>query len=234
MDQKAGQGMAGQCPLGRGNRWRRSSRVARASTASTSAAVIRLSSCWRSGHVPPARQVGDQPGQCLGMLRLDRVPGPAPQHGAQLVLGVQADAVVDPAHRPVGADEHVSALAVGVVEHRVQHRHPAQLGPVGVHQADLTVGAVGSPSLASRMRSQPSGMAALGTTSTRLTAGSVSTHSWHIPGPNGPSRSRVGGTRSQPVARETGRRRPPARPACRPGSPTAVAPPRPACRPRRR
>src|ERR1039457_1737471 len=34
-----------------------------------------------------------------------------------------------------------------------------------------------------------------------LASGSI--HSWHIPGPNGPSRYTVGGTRSQPAARDT-------------------------------
>ena len=35
------------------------------------------------------------------------------------------------------------------------------------------------------------------------TSGSASIHSWHMPGPNGPSRITVGGTTSKPAARDT-------------------------------
>src|SRR5215469_3796364 len=35
------------------------------------------------------------------------------------------------------------------------------------------------------------------------TSGSASIHSWHMPGPNGPSRITVGGTTSQPAVRDT-------------------------------
>ena len=38
---------------------------------------------------------------------------------------------------------------------------------------------------------------------TRSTSGSRSIHSWHMPGPNGPSRITVGGTTFQPAARDT-------------------------------
>src|SRR5690606_8457672 len=49
--------------------------------------------------------------------RRQRRAGPAPQHGTQLRLHVEADAVVDPVEAPVLTEQHVPALAVGVVDH---------------------------------------------------------------------------------------------------------------------
>ncbi len=46
-------------------------------------------------------------------------------------------------------------------------------------------------------------LSALRDSATRSTAASASIHSWHMPGPNGPSRYTVGGTRFQPAARDT-------------------------------
>ena len=118
--------------------------------------------------------------------------------------------------------QQVAALAVGVVDDGVEHRHPAQPRVVGVHQQRRT--AVGRPP--PRSGTAP---AWLGTPSRhgvdqRRASGSASTQIWHMPAPNGPSRSTVGGTRSQPVAATPRTRRPRGRPASRRGSPTAAAP----------
>ncbi len=59
-------------------------------------------------------------------LRRERLAGPLPQHGAQLVLDVEADPVVDAVDVAAGDRQQVAALAVGVVDHRVEHRDPAQ------------------------------------------------------------------------------------------------------------
>src|SRR4029453_10478246 len=58
------------------------------------------------------------------------------------------------------------------------------------------------PSYASSTPSQPSATSPRGTMSTSSRS-STSIHSWHIPSPNGPSRSSVGGTSDQPSASET-------------------------------
>ncbi|MPM48223.1 hypothetical protein SDC9_94947 [bioreactor metagenome] len=62
--------------------------------------------------------------------------GPAPQHGAQLGLDVEAQTVVAAEHLPT-AGQQVDPLAVGVVGHRVEQRQPTQPRIVPVHQGDL-------------------------------------------------------------------------------------------------
>ena len=70
----------------------------------------------------------------------------------------------------VGDRQQVADLPVGVVDDRVEDRHLAQ------------------PAWSLRRAS-----------ATRSTSGSRSIHSWHMPGPNGPSRMTVGGTKFQPA-----------------------------------
>ena len=82
--------------------------------------------------------------------------------------------MVDAVHVTVRGRQQVAALAVGVVDDGVEDRHPAQ-------RAGLLL----------RARAA------------RSTSSSTSIQSWHMPGPNGPSRKTVGGTMSQPVAAET-------------------------------
>ena len=65
---------------------------------------------------------------------VQRRAAPLPQQGAQLVLGREADAVVDALDPPVGAGQQVAALAVGVVDHGVEDRHPAQVRVVAAGQ----------------------------------------------------------------------------------------------------
>ena len=100
---------------------------------------------------------------------------PLPQHGAELVLLAEADPVVAAVQPAVADRQQVADLAVGVVDHRVEHRHVAQR---------LVIRSCGT----ARPGPPPA---------------SASIHSWHMPGPNGPSRYTVGGTRSQPAARDT-------------------------------
>ena len=71
-----------------------------------------------------------------------RLAEPAPQHGAQLGLVVEGQAVVDAVAVPVGHRQHVAALAVGVVHDRVEDGHPAQRAGVLVHQRHRLVEAV--------------------------------------------------------------------------------------------
>src|SRR5262249_14091547 len=51
--------------------------------------------------------------------------------------------------------------------------------------------------------SRSSGWSRLRARATRSASASASIQSWHMPGPNGPSRITVGGTRCQPAARDT-------------------------------
>src|SRR5205823_1108195 len=56
-----------------------------------------------------------QRAQFLDGVLWQALADPAPQHGAQLRLGVQADAVVHAVDPAVGAGQYVPGLAVGVV-----------------------------------------------------------------------------------------------------------------------
>jgi hypothetical protein len=58
--------------------------------------------------------------------------GPAPQQGPQLVLGVEADAMVH-AEDVAVTEQDVPALTVGVVDQHVEHRQHSQTRMVGVH-----------------------------------------------------------------------------------------------------
>ena len=108
----------------------RSSRSHRRATASTSRTVSRSSSASRRSPSSPA-STDSTPAQLVGR---EGLPGPAPEHGAQLVLAVEADPVVDAVAVTAGHRQHVTALAVGVVRDQVEDRHPAQGRGVLVHQ----------------------------------------------------------------------------------------------------
>jgi hypothetical protein len=90
-------------------------------------------------------EVGPQPAQHVHRLGGQWFPEEAPQHGAQLLLVVQADAMVDAVDAAVGSGQDMATLAVGVVEQDVEHRQPPQLRRVRVHQqrrvAEPVVGA---------------------------------------------------------------------------------------------
>ena len=68
-------------------------------------------------------QVGEQ-------LFLDRFTGELPDHGAQLILMMEADAVVNGPHTLIVAIETVTGLAVGVVDEIVEERKAAQGGGI--------------------------------------------------------------------------------------------------------
>ena len=130
-------------------------------------------------------------------------PRPAPQHGAQLVLGVEADPVVDAvarARRPIGS--RWPPLRSALLTTASKTRHPAQ------------------------RRRRRRGRAAA-----RSTVSSTSIQSWHHARPERPvaQHRRRHDVPAGGLARP-GRPRPRARPACRPGSPTAAARRGPACR----
>ena len=80
-----------------------------------------------------------EPGELLVGHRL---PGPAPQDGAELGVGVEADAVVDAVAVPAGHRQHVAALAVGVVDHGVEDHHPPERAGVLVDEGDVVVAVV--------------------------------------------------------------------------------------------
>ena len=62
---------------------------------------------------------------------------PAPQDGAQLVVVVEGEAVIDAVAVPALHGQDVVALAVGVVDDHVEHRHAPQRGRVLMDQDDL-------------------------------------------------------------------------------------------------
>ena len=81
-------------------------------------------------------------GQRLQAVVVDGCSGPPPQHGPELVLDVQRDAVVNAVDAAVHPGQDVAALAVGVVDDSVEDRHPPQPRVVGVHQCHLPAGVV--------------------------------------------------------------------------------------------
>ena len=193
--------MAGQRPRGAGIR-PRSQQPAR-----TGAAIASISGSVRctASRSPQLAVERAADAEHLGQLVLgQRLAGPAPQHGAQLVVGVEADAVVDAVAVAVGHRQHVAALAVGVVDHDVEDRHPAQRRGVLVDERDRLVAVVDAvedvpPAGRHRALARPA--------STASCSASGSCQTCTIPGPCGPSRSKVSGTTSQPSASETRRGR---------------------------
>ena len=81
-----------------------------------------------------AGQLGAQRRQCVERVVGQRRAAPLPQHGAQLVFGREANAVVDPVDVATDGWQQMAALAVGVVHHRVEYGEPAQPGVVAVQQ----------------------------------------------------------------------------------------------------
>ena len=56
--------------------------------------------------------------------RRQRLAGEVPDHGPQLVVGVEGEAVVDDPHAVLGVEQAVARLAVGVVGDHVEQRDP--------------------------------------------------------------------------------------------------------------
>ncbi len=69
-------------------------------------------------------EVGEQ-------LWRDRLAGPVPDDAAQLLLLVEAEAVVDAPDVPGGVEQAVAALAVGVVGDGIEQAEPLELRPEG-------------------------------------------------------------------------------------------------------
>ena len=89
----------------------------------------------RPGSVPRrSEQVVPQRLEHRDLGPRQRLARPAPQHGAQLGLGMERHTVVDAVHGAARLDQDVAALAVGVVEDHVEHGHPAQPLVVGVRR----------------------------------------------------------------------------------------------------
>ena len=130
--QNAGHGI-GRCRSGDGITGLSSSATALRRSASTSRPVMCSRNCSPSVPRTSSRSRRDR----LQRLVVDGLARPSPQHGAQLVLDVQAHAVVDAVDMAVDRGQDVAALAVGVVDQHVEHRHPAQPDVVGVHQGHL-------------------------------------------------------------------------------------------------
>ena len=162
-----------------------------------------------------------------------RLAGEAPQHGAQLGVLVQAHAVVEAPEPRRPSRTQVRPLAVGVVDHRVERRHAADVVAVLVDHAH------GPAAARPRRRStasQPVGdraAARRGRPADSWVDGvdGSPTHRCTDPGPSGPSRSTVCGHDVPAAGRADQVDAPPrGRPASRRGSPTAAARRGPACR----
>ena len=70
-------------------------------------------------------------------LVVDRCTAELPDHRAELEIGREAQAVIDAPDVVLVVDEHVTALAVGVVRDHVEHGHVAQHGmQVGARLVD--------------------------------------------------------------------------------------------------
>ena len=147
---------------------------------------------------PPSRA------QHLDSRRRAAAPRPSPTARCAACLRVEGHAVVDAVHRcRRGSAQHVTALAVGVVEHGVEH---APSGAVG-RRRRARARPAGRRTRARRgPAASPSG-SALGATTSTSRSGSPSTGLDSTAAPcrarTGPSRSTVGGTTSQPVASDT-------------------------------
>ena len=188
--------MDGQSPEGSGKRRVDSSRSTRAPVAATSWPLSKSPSRSPSA----ASRCSAQPGQRVGVLGTERPAAPLPQDGAQLVVPVEADAVVDAEDVPGRGRQQVAALAVGVVDHRVEQCHPPQLRVPAAHQ--------------------PGHVDCLVDVDPQLQhAVAEGARAQHGRRHDRPARA----------PRRPGTRRAHERPACRRGSPRADAPPRSAC-----
>ena len=219
--------MTGQAPPGSGIVRRRRSRSHRPTSAATSRGVTRSASRSPRSPVASSRTPLDR----LELRGGQGLAHPAPEHGAQLVLHVEGDAVVDAVAVTVGHGQHVPALAVGVVDEDVEDGHPAHRRAVLVHQrhpAVVLVDAVEDVQPPGRDPSLPHQVDG------RLRIVRLLPPLHHARARAARRAGRCGARRSSP-APPTRRTTPPrAPPACRRGSPTAAAPPPPACRPRAR
>ena len=131
-DYSAGHGMAGQPGCGTGCRRERSSASVRDRRARTSAA-------GQQGFELVGEPVaqGARAGSRARARSASGTGSPAQPHSTVRSFGStpQADPVVAPAH-DVAVAQQVAALAVGVVEHGVEHGHGAQRGLAAVRHDD--------------------------------------------------------------------------------------------------
>ena len=135
--QKGGQGMTGHAPCGLGQR--PGAQQPLGSGARVASTSVGRRAAPRAA--PPARRASASSTRSTPAISssVQRLAGPAPQDRAQLVLDVEGHPVVDAVAVAVGHRQHVPALAVGVVDHDVEDRHPAQRVGVLVDQRDRPV-----------------------------------------------------------------------------------------------
>ena len=184
-------------PDGPGKTPVRSSRSQRVASAATS------SSSRRSGEAltEVAVEVRAHPLHAGDLGGVQRLAPPAPQDRAQLVLDVEADAVVDAVAVAVRHRQHVAALAVGVVDDDVEDGHPAQRRGVLVDQGQRPVVVVDARRTP---RASPRRDVAAGTTSTGVLRGVGLLPELHHARARAVRRAgSCGGTTSQPNASET-------------------------------
>ena len=122
---------------GLGNLPRLSRRAARADRAAISSGFEQRLQGGRQLRI--ALQLVLEGGQVSGQLGGEGLPGEIPDDGAQLGLGVEADAVVDQPEVIVRIEKDVAALAVGVVDQQVEQRHRAQALAVFFVQVEVMV-----------------------------------------------------------------------------------------------
>ena len=214
---------------GNGSRPSCSSRSTRRRQASTSAGETQLDqrSCPASSEqvVPRARSSTVRPRSAAAA----RPPSPTARCAAWARRGSDTPWST-PCTGAARLDQDVAALAVGVVEDRRRARSSGAAGRR--RRAPSTTGSPSEPR-ASSTRSQPVGQARRRhhvDQRRRVVVDGVDPQLAPCPGRTAPRAARSAArrpTRWPPTPR---RPRPRGRPACRPGSPTAAAPPRPACR----
>ena len=148
-------------------------------------------------------------------------PRPAPQHGAQLVLDVEADAVVDAVEAPVRCRSTCPPLRSALLT-TASNTPSGPAGVVGVGQHVRRPSSSGVATAASRRdrpgRHEPD---------RRLVRSSI--HSWHHAARTGRRAAPSAAPCPSRWPPTPGTRRPRARRACRRGSPTAAARRGPAC-----
>src|SRR6478672_5245544 len=195
--QNGGQGIAGQPSTGYGSRPSCSSRSTRRRQASTS---CRETSSTRVVPSAPSRSSRSASSTATSARVSD---SPAQPHSTVRSLGSAWNDTPwsTPCTAPPGSTRTWpplrSALLSTTSSTLIRRSRSSSACP-------RTTGSPSEPS-ASSTRSQLSGSAAGAMTSTSVASSSstVSIQSWTMPGPNGPSRSTVGGTTLQPVASDT-------------------------------
>ena len=215
--QNGGHGIDGHSPRGRGIRRRVSSRSARRTSAARSPA--RRAAC-RAGPAPRRGPCERLPAP-VGEL----TTGPPPQQRAQLWIGMEADAVIDPEHL-ASAAEDVAAFAVGIVDQHVEDRQQPEISDIGVDHRHRTIIAIEtfdrrrtSPAWATPARNQVDqlGAAPSHPPPPRPAATRVRTGHRRAPSPAHSRIRRSGTPRTRPPRAARG---------CGAGSPRAAAPPR--------